>query len=561
MTTIGTIASKPARYYPVVLDWEISRNYGDAYWQCTVVVDEILTETLTEYFKDFYIIEFDHQGIEQLIFLGTCPGRDYVYQTAGNQTVVHAFSYDWYLSKQKVQDERLSTVVFDEIEDSYYYKRPDDDFINWLIMGEAGNYQNETGINPRGILQIGEYGDTSTPATAIPERPFIYTKDTWKIAAIKDVEEYLNAVFDVRWQIPDAIEDPVTGKYLIDRNTLVTEPTAFLCGIGNLDYGFNLTADNFITMPDSKILHIDDPTIDKEVKVTDLVDDKVNRVIVWGTMAEFYIAFENLSPQLTNTEISNNDMPFVDEGTFYEGDGVSATVVDCIMDYDPAGPSYKSRTKGTVVVSWDMGNGYEIPGDFKVGQTIVSSGHTATITEFGISDAAVDVHKKVIESPALQGKKQRPVEYFEDLAENGNTRAKVEKRAIELAEFMFYDKKAYTVTTKRRLDLRYLQRVNLFGFDDMLNETWLRIIGIQYKKSENDITVTLNLVEENTFVKRRTLFRQFNNDYQAELERLIEQKMQSMSTSEEVAIIKKITGGNFVVGERLDGTTITKQII
>jgi hypothetical protein len=368
------------------------------------------------------------------------------------------------------------------------------------------------------------------------------------------VEQYLNGIFDCRWHYPDVTE---AGK--IDLDTMITEPTAFFCGVGNLDLAFNL--DGFITMPDPVNILKTDPFVDGELQSEDLVDEQPTRVIVWGTMAYFAVHFTGLSPALTNSEIQTADWPFVDDGAFYSGDGVSATVVDCSMDYSAGGYQHKSATAGTVIVSWDMGYAYEIPMDFQIGATIVSTSHSATVDGFGIYDAAVETYKKEIDSPALQAKTKRHIDYFEDMEQTGNTRAKVEKRVIELAEFLFLPKKTYKLSLKRRVDLRYLQMVKLFGYDTVSSSNWLRIIGINYRKTGNDVSVDIDLVEDAVWVKRKSLFREFSNSYEADLQRLIDARVKALSRSEGAATVKKVSGSNFVVAETLDGTTITKQVL
>ena len=235
-----------------IVNGSVSKTVEDAAWTARLRVDKHWT---VNFFTQAYSLHSaDHNGTERRIFIGIVPGGSMVYRVANDEMNIDMVDYGWYLSRQKVQSEVIST-----------YLSSDPAYIIEQLLG-ATNCGNVTGI--------GDYHLYTNPNWGTIGKTFQWTTETSKWDAIKEICEYTGYVFHVYWT---AYGD--TPIYQV----------AYFCAADDIDTYFNLPAQVTITNPDSQLIN---------VNYISNQSDKINKVTVKGydpdTTAYFtFIAIED----------------------------------------------------------------------------------------------------------------------------------------------------------------------------------------------------------------------------------------------------------------------------
>lgn len=507
----------------------VSKGINDLMWICQMEYDGhpvIDSQDITVYMKD-------HTDTDQLIFMGYIPSPAYKTQEAGNRTILTAYSYFWYLTKQYLPP--LETD-FTGLQNTMFYNAtesevtPTVDIYN-LQPGETTVKPGETvyiDISKYVNEALGGVSSTTINGLTIHE---VTDNDDWNDGSL------LNKDFGfVRDDITimDALQaiKEYTGYYFVEvfyNSTTDLDYAIWVPGSAT-DAQLHLPAMVTFTWPDEYVIG--------PVYGEDKSGEMYNKVRVRGSPVYLSETFTATATTDTFT-LSQHGRANSCSASVQHGIGGEIDDTFTVTEHLSSGEvDWVSLTGLTITPTADLVTIFYLPAELYYEATWETAGVTAGT--------------------------EKPREYppiWDREGELGlTTQDDVDEYCNTIQYLIQTDPSIYHATLAKRTDLRLMQKVRFIGYDKIPSDE-MRIIHITYRKGPQGIFVDIQCVLDRTLTLRRTMKEITMVSDVNLIERVVEKKIKDTNNEKTVAAWIVWSGNDLAIAQTDNGVYVTRPTI
>ncbi len=484
----------------------VSKGIDDSKWTATITLDGLFPVTTVANYQDTLLQMKGYDGNYYTVFVGFIPDSMVSQDPGAKTTTLIAFSHDFYLVDQFVQETNRNNLNWSGSEVEYI----EPSVVATSVLGGA-LWNMITGVKPLHVIPVATWG------TALPKKGWAWKPNTTIRQVLTDMAEYIGYVFDVAW---DGYNQGLRYCPIDDIDTYL--PTA--------------APITFAGPTNAYVMHV---SADRDGH------EKKNRVRYRARRNYRKVKFVNGSVELLAGHI------LVEGG----GGGGTATMVAVVVS---SGTWGGGDAAGYIIISYDR------TGPYRDGNTIIDQlGAAYGLAEVDGYDEPYqqyDIVNDYVETAAVTAGTERPREAFEELEEEYDSDALITARVADLLTLHQMDATPYTAVFRDRPDLCLWQKVKFTGYDEV-PEVWMRITHIQYSDSKPNgviVTCTLNNAAYITTLKkirrsqRRTETREIETIAQELIERYI--RIDQVTPLEYIGEFGKVQlkdGELIVIGKRV----------